>query len=345
MTDPANRLASEAEHAVDARRLAAMLALVLAMTLGANALAIRLSPVSERKHDGRIVRAKWDLASQGVPAGGIAVTGDSSGNFAVVAEILENELGRPTRNYCTYGRVLATGAGWFLDRAIERADGPPSLALVVLGSRTYALPPDGFAFPQVPIGFGAWRTRAPRVPLTPVETFQFAAARLLPLYAQHKSFELGITKGRWSIDPSVLPITERGDSILPRAYPDGVAPFADKVLAEIASLEGPVPSEREREALSGLVRDAEARGYDVVFVDGPIWSGLAARPEHVAFLGRAHAYLELLCASSDRAWRLPGPLQTFEPAEMENPYHLTRPAAERFSAELARRLETLGLPR
>ena len=105
------------------------------------------------------------------------------------------------------------------------------------------------------------------------------------------------------------------------------------------------PSEREREALSGLVRDAEARGYDVVFVDGPIWSGLAARPEHVAFLGRAHAYLELLCASSDRAWRLPGPLQTFEPAEMENPYHLPRPAAERFSAELARRLETLGLPR
>ncbi|MEM9379688.1 MAG: hypothetical protein AAGB93_07025 [Planctomycetota bacterium] len=345
MTDPANRLASEAAHPVDARRLAAMLVLALAATLGANALAIRLSPISERKHDGRIVQAKWDLASEGIPAGGIAVTGDSSGNFAVVAEILEAELGRPARNYCTYGRFLAIGAGWFLDRAIERSDGPPALALVVLGSRTYALPSDGFTFPQVPIGFGSWRTRAPRVPLTPLETFQFAAARLLPLYAQHRSFENGIRRGRWSIDPTVLPISERGDTVLPRAYPDGVAKFAEKVLGEIASMEGPVPSERERAALAGLVRDAEDRGYDVVFVDGPIWSGLAARPEHAAFLGDAHAYLDEICATSGRAWRLPGPLQTFEPAEMENPYHLVRPAAERFTAELVRRLETLGLPR
>ena len=345
MADTANRLASEVEHTVTARGFSVLLAVMFAVVLGVNALAIRLSPTSERKFDGYIVAEKWDLASEGAPAGGIAITGDSSGNFAVVTAVLEEQLGRPARNYCTYGRFLTTGAGWFLDRAIERADAPPSLALVVLGSRTYALHPGGFAFAQVPTAFGSWSSRAPHVSLPAAEMALIAVARLFPLYAQHKSFEHGIRRGFWRIDRSRLPIAPGGDSILPRAYPDGVAPFAEKVIGEMQAFEGPVPSERERRACEGLVRDAEERGYDIVFVDGPIWSGLAAREEHAEFLGRAHAFLDELCATSDRAWHLPGPLQTFEPVEMENPFHLTRGAAERFTRELAARLRALGLPR
>ena len=345
MADAADRAVHEAEHTVSARGLGALLLLAFAVVLGVNALAIRRSPVEERTFDGYTVGAKWDLATEGAPDGGIVVTGDSSGNFAVVASVLEEELGRSTRNYCTYGRFLATGAGWFLDRSIERSEGMPSLALIVLGSRTYALQPGGFAFAQVPTAFGSWSSRAPHVALTLAEMGQVAVARLLPLFAQHRSFEFGIRRGRWMIDTDILPITAGGDSILPRAYPEGVPKFAEKVIGEMQAFEGPVPSERERRAFEGLVRDAEDRGYDIVFVDGPVWSGLAARTTHAEFLGRAHVFLDELCATSEHAWHLPGPLQTFEPAEMENPYHLTRGAAVRFSRELSARLRSLGLPR
>ena len=91
--------------------------------------------------------------------------------------------------------------------------------------------------------------------------------------------------------------------------------------------------------MRGLVADAEERGYDLVFVDGPIWEGLATEPEHLAFLERVHGFLDEACAESERARRLDVPLQTFPAAVLENPYHLVEDAAVRFTARLADRLD------
>ncbi|MEM8713925.1 MAG: class I SAM-dependent methyltransferase, partial [Planctomycetota bacterium] len=74
-------------------------------------------------------------------------------------------------------------------------------------------------------------------------------------------------------------------------------------------------------------------------------SGMQAMPEQIELTRRANEYLDAICATSDRAWHLPGPPQTFDAAEMENPFHINRPAAERFTTEVARRLKELGLPR
>lgn len=341
-----DRLASEREHSTGAWPFAAMLALVGALVFGVNAAAIRLSPVSERTFDGRTVAVKWDLAGQGAPAGGVVVIGDSSGNFAVDTEVLEERLGVPARNYCTYGRFLNLGAGWFLDHALQGAEAPPSLVLVVMGTRTFALEADGFTFAQIPAPLGGWASRIPYVGLPLQEALQCAAARAFPLYAQHRSFEAGIRKGLWQIDPSRLPIGEGGTSVLPRAYPNGVPPFAEKVLGEFEAMgDGPIPSTRDREAMAGLVRAAEEGGFDLVFVDGPVWEGLAAREEHRAFLAEVHAHMDALCAGSARARRLTGGLQVFPKEVMENPFHLTGPAAAEFSAELAERLRAEALPR
>lgn len=342
--DPANRLADEHEHATSAARLATMLALVVALVLGVNALAIRLSPWEVRTNDGLTVHRKWDLASQGIPAGGIAVVGDSSGNFAVVASELEAELGAPARNLCTYGRFLVAGAGWFLDRAIECSDEPPSLVLVVLGSRTFALEADGYTLAQVPTGFGSWSGRAPHTDLGVQQMGEALVARALPLFAQHRSFERALLDGRWSIDPSVMRMDEDGSSILPFVYPPGVAPFAEKTVGELVAA-ARRPSDSDRAAIEGLVADADARGYDVVFVDGPVWSGLASRVEHQEFLAEVHAFIDETCARSPRAHRLGGGLQTFEAEVMENPFHLSRDAALEYTRELAARLRALGLPR
>lgn len=343
--DPSNRLAGELDHPVRAAGLAWVLLLAALVVFGVNAYAVAKSPASERTYDGMIVAKKWDLAAEGLSAEGIAVIGDSSGNFAVSTDVLETELGVPARNYCTYGRFQATGSAWFLDEAIAASESPPSLVLFVTGSRTFLLDPKGFEFAQIPIGWTETGTRLPGVGLGPLRTLQFLAARALPLFAQHKSFERSLLRGAWQIRADVLPVGPGGTTRLPGAYPDGVAPFAKSMLEEMSAAEGPVPSAREVAAIEGLVRDADERGYDLVFVDGPIWEGLVDRPGHQAFLAQIHASIDRACAGSERARRLDVPLQAFPATELENPFHIVPAAAARYTKELAQRLGFLGLPR
>lgn len=337
MADRVDRLAREEEHGTTPRALALLLVGAVLAVLAVNALAVRLSPASERTYDGMIVDRKWKLAGEGAPDGGVVVIGDSSGNFAVDAAVLAEALGAPAVNLCAYGRFQVSGAAWFLDEAL-RAGGLPATVVVVLGSRTFALDPGGAELAQVPIAPFEWSSRLPHAGLDAGRTAAFLRARALPLFDQAPSFEASTLGGRWHVDPAVLRVEPDGTTRLPRAYPDGVAPFAERLLEELAAVEGPVPSDRERRAVRGLVADAEERGYDLVFVDGPIWEGLATEPDHAAFLERVHGFLDEACAGSERARRLDVPLQTFPAAELENPFHVVPDAARRFTARLADQL-------
>lgn len=338
MADRVDRLAREEEHGTTPRALALLLVGVLAVVLLVNALAVRVSPASVRTYDGMVVDAKWTLAGKGAPEGGVVVIGDSSGNFAVDAGVLAEELGVPAINLCTYGRFQVSAAAWFLDEALE-SGGTPSTVLVVYGSRTFALDPGGNELAQVPIAPFEWSSRLPRAGLDAKRAAEFLRARVAPLFDQAPSFEASALSGRWEVDPDILRVEANGTTRLPRAYPSGVAPFAERFMDELAKVEGPVPSERERRAVRALVADAEERGYDLVFVDGPIWEGLEPNPEHREFLSGIHAFLDEACAGSERARRLDVPLQTFPATELENPFHIVPDAARRFSARLAEQLQ------
>ncbi len=343
--DPSNRLAGEQDHPMRASGIAWILGLTALLVFGVNAYAIAKSPASERAFDGMIVAKKWDLASQGIAPEGIAIIGDSSGNFAVSTDVLEAELGVPARNYCTYGKFQVTGSAWFLDEVIRASESPPSLVLFVTGSRTFLLDPTGSEFAQVPISWSESGTRLPGEGLGPLRTLQFLAARALPLFAQHKSFERSLLHGAWHIQSDLLPVQPGGTTLMTRAYPDGVAPFAKTMLEQMSAAEGPIPSAREAAAIEALVRDADQRGYDLLFVDGPIWEGLVDRPEHQAFLAKIHDCIDKACAGSERANRLDVPLQPFPNTELENPFHLVPAAAARYTTELARQLADRGLPK
>lgn len=338
------RLADEPEHQATKGGVFVTIALAFVAVVAVNAWAVRWSPASARSYDGLIVANKWDLASKGLEAGGIAVVGDSSGNFAVVASTLGEGLGAPAVNLCTFGRFIVTGARWSLDHLVASSKGPPSVALVVLGTQTFVKDVDGFTYGQMPVGVST--ARAGRAGLGTRESLQFAVARYFPLFTQSSGFSKAIREHQPSVDLSGLAIDPDGSAVLPYVQPDAIEPHArEKAIPEILGYEGPVPSEHDRAAIEQMIQDADARGYDIVFVDGPIWGGLATMPEQVELAAKANEYLDAICATSDRAWHLPGPVQTFEAAEMENPFHINRPAAERFTAEVVRRLKSLGLPR
>jgi len=340
---PQERLPGEIEPPATRRGLAVSLAVMVALVLAVNALVVRASPRATRTYDGKMVDAKWRLASAGGPGGGVLVVGDSSGNFGVDAAILAEELGAPARNLCTYGRFQVTGAGWLVDRAIETADAPPALVVAVFGARTFVLESDGFTMAEMPLAPLEWLGRTPGVGLGPVDALRFTAARAFPLFTQSRSIGRCLAQWEWRPDLSRLVIEDDGTGRIPSANPDGVPRFADRTIAEYEAHAGPVPSARERAAVRGLVADADARGYDLVFVTSPIWDGLVARPEQVRMEARITEFLEEACAASPRAHVLPGPPQTFPASEMENPFHLTTSSAAVFTRELAARLRAFGI--
>ncbi len=348
------RLVDEHEHATSGLKLALLLGLTIAAVLGVNAWAIKKSPVETRTYEGLTIAKKWELASAGAPAGGIVVVGDSGGNFGVVGSVLTESFGVEAVNLCTFGRFVMTGPRWMIDQAVESAEAPPALVLVIIGSQTLVKPtPDGFVLGQLPVSV---ETAAKGIAaVTNTELGQVAVSRYAPLYVQSETMggvfrdekypgPEGISK--FPIDPEALPIDPDGSSIILWNDPASLAPYTEKkALPEIRAHQGPIPTVRDRSAIERMIQDADSRGYDLVFVDGPIWNGLETKPEQIALVSQFHEYIDAICATSERAWHLPGPIPTFEAAEMQNPFHLMRPAALRYTAGVAARLQALGLPR
>ncbi len=337
------RLTDEHEYPATRMQVGFTLLFVLVAVLGVNAWAIKKSPTKERTYDGLIVDRKWSLASNGAPAGGIAVVGDSGGNYAVVGSVLKEALGVPAVNLCTYGRFVMTGARWMLNRSVEQAEAPPSVALVVIGTQTLVKDVDGFTFAQVPVPFG--EAASSSAGLAPKELAQFAFSRVCPLFTESVSFG-NLIRHDQVVDGSRLPMDADGSSSFVSNQFSKLPEYTEKTaIPEIEAHEGPIPTVRDRQTIEQMIQDADSGGYDIVFVDGPIWNGMVGLPEQVELMRQFHEYIDAICATSERAWHLPGGMQTFEAAEMENPFHLMRPAALRYSAELADRLRSIGLPR
>lgn len=346
------RLANEREHSSTALQLTVMIALTLAVVVGVNAWAIAKSPPSARKYDGLIVDTKWELASKGAPAGGVVVVGDSGGNFGVDGSVLAESLGVPVVNLCTYGRFLMTGARWMLEQSVESAQeresqssadpSSPSLALVMIGSQTLVKEPDGFTFAEMPVSVSVAASGG----LSPTEVAQVTVSRLFPLFTQSVTFAKVVRGEDLHFDPVNLPIAADGTATILSHYPDGIPSMVDtKVVPEIRAFEGPIPRVTDRAAIERMIQGADRGGYDIVFVDGPVWEGLVGYSEQVELMRQFHEYLDAICATSERAFHLPGPQQTFPKEDMENPFHLMPPAAKRFTAELGERLKEIGLPR
>lgn len=335
------RLPGEVEPAVSGRGVALLLPTVAALVLGVNQLAARAAPTSALSYDGKLVHTKWDLARDADMAGAAVVIGDSSACFGVDTDVLGAELGVPAYNLGTYGRFQATGAGWMLDEALRTSSGPPRVVIVVLGTRSFVLESSGDVFAQIPAGWLGLGSRVPGVALGPVMSLEFLGARALPLLFQHPIYARAIRNWEFERDLSALQIAPGGTGKIPEPNPRGVRAFAQRTLDEFEALGRPLVSPRERRAFEGLVKDAEERGYPLVFVDSPVWEELAREAAQVEALETLRGAIDAACEGAERATRLEGGPWTFTEQQMENPFHLTVDGARVYSERLGRALRPL----
>jgi hypothetical protein len=336
---PEARLPDEPPRTSTARAAAGTFGLAVLLVVAANLLTARAIEPPYLSPDRRIIGEKFNLLAE--RSADVVVVGDSSAAFGIDAEILSEELGRTASNLATFGRFEPAGAAWTLDAYIE-AHGPPEVAIVMLGARTWWLEAGGLDLAVLPLEAGYWRRREPTRSLPLRELGLFALARWVPLYVQHQVIARGVRTGRFGV-PEQPAIAADGTMALgeeearwanPRAY-------LDKTVApELATSRVPLRPEA-RAALEVLARRADADGFDLVLAQAPYWEALDELPAHAAVVAEVDTFLRSLAEGSPRVHVLSGAPRRYPTEAVENPYHLLAGPAREFTRTFAGEVRAL----
>ena len=305
-----------------------------AINLAAWVLAQRM-PLS---HDVNMTRSKWRILRESEPGLDCLVVGDSSGNFGVVPEVLEAELGWDTRNACTMGRFLSVGDAWMLREFID-LHGPPSHVVSVHAVRRWeeTLAPASLA--QVPLPFGFWN-EAPVLDLSWQDERDVFLARFLPLYSSHLSLARWLREGRVGIENPIA-ITDSGRGLLPKASPAGVTRKAIQFRKQLAARQELAIEPANVLALETMRDLADEYGFRLYLAHGPVFDGLAKTPAYRRYLKLLNAHLAGFAASSPNVEVVLRNPVRFDKGSMENPNHLVGDAPEAYTRRLAAALGAL----
>jgi len=290
-------------------------------------------------HDVFMARSKWDLVRRAEPKADCMVIGDSSGNFGVVPEVLDAELGWTTRNVCTMGRYLSMGDVWMLRESI-RLHGPPKRVISMHAVRRWEETLEPASMAQVPLPWGFWKEE-PALDLSWRDERDLFLARYVPLYASHLTFARAIKDGRWTLE-NPIEITQNGHSLLPNPNPFNVGRKTRQVLAQLAERKRLSLTPANVQALEALRDLAEEHQFDLYLAHGPVFEKLAEGRPYRRYLGYLNEYLEEFAAQSPRVQLLFSEPIRFKQQEMENPNHLVGDAANVFTRKLAEALRAAG---
>ncbi|HUP23852.1 MAG TPA: hypothetical protein VNB06_13030 [Thermoanaerobaculia bacterium] len=118
------------------------------------------------------------------------VLGDSSCAVGVQEELLSELLSAPVVNLCTTGDYLAVDDALMLETHLSRHDRAPVGVIIIhvydiwhrgINARLVA------SLPRIPLSWGFWWWREPRIPLSVSQAAHVTLSRGLPLYANNRS--------------------------------------------------------------------------------------------------------------------------------------------------------------
>lgn len=311
------------------------LAALIAMNFAAWAY-MRREPLS---HDAVMAHAKWELLR--APAGDVdtLIVGDSSGNFGVMPELLEKQLGWKAINVCTMGRYLAVGDAWMVQDWIER-NGPPARVISVHAVRRWEdeLEPQSIA--QVPLPFGFW-DRSPDLQLDWTDTRDLLMARYVPLYASSVSLSRALRTWTWRIE-NPIPVGARGHASLLHANPTNVQRKTGQTRRAISKSPALEMTGHNRAALNRLRDLSVQQGFELYLAHGPAYEGLVGAPGYQRHLWQLNDVLSELAATSENVHLVFTEPPAFPIDQMENPNHLVGPHPAGYTRALGDALAALS---
>lgn len=280
----------------------------------------------------RVIKEKWRLLlAQRQPADWL-VLGDSSGNQAVVPEVLGQALGGRALNLCTIGALGAWNDAWMLETHIDRV-GPPRHVVLVHVYQVWEGEKNVEGLAQVPLPYGYWRGVDPPMPLDRAETWRLVLDRYLPLHSQDRALAT-LVQYPWRVFGRPFEIEAQGLMVVTKPTPEVVLKDAEshrEYLSKRAfSLSAP-----NRAALERIGALAESHGFDVSVATGPVFEGLYADPSYRARLAKLDEALRQVASRHPRLRVVPGEPMTFRAEEMQNADHLVLASARRYTAFLA----------
>lgn len=315
------------------RQVRATIAGVLLLVALANAAAVILLDHRPVNLGYRIIKEKWRLLlAQREPADWL-VLGDSSGNQAVVPEVLGQTLGGRALNLCTIGALGAWNDAWMLDTHIDRV-GPPRHVVLVHVYQVWEGEKNVEGLAQVPLPFGYWRGADPPMPLDAAETGRLFLDRYLPLYSQDRALAT-LVQYPWRVFGRPFEIGPQGFMAVTKPTPEVVLKDAESHREYLAKREFSL-SAPNRAALERIGARAESHGFDVYVALGPVFEGLAADRAYRTRLAAVTQALTEVASRYTRLHVLGGEPMAFPAEQMQNADHLVETAARRYTERLAR---------
>ncbi len=275
---------------------------------------------------------KWELLLDLDRPVDILVLGDSSMNQGLDTDYIAETEQVSALNLATNGALISVNDVWMLERYLKDFGSP---ACVVVG-HTFDIWQSNLSYPsvaQIPIGLQPMLAAVSELPGDDKDVLKLVVAKYFRAYSENKSLRQ-ILMHPLSTDLSEeFQLSDSGFFAASQASPENVRKVSRRALTKIASRPF-APSQANKYSLERLVQLADEHGFRLYLVNGPIFHGLYAEPQVKEYLEGVNRFLSSYADKSEQVELIFAQPLTFGATEMQNPDHLVREAARRYTKAL-----------
>ncbi|MHC4215475.1 MAG: hypothetical protein ACYSWP_19105 [Planctomycetota bacterium] len=262
------------------------------------------------------------------------VLGDSSGNFGIVPEILDQSLNVRSINLCTIADMLTIGDSFTLRDYIE-GHGTPTGVLMVYAYNTWPRKGKIGAFAR-----SHWPMLKikKQLELDASGLIQLAIHRFFPIYSESTTLtSMSLMPRTAFLEGIPFKIEPNGFMPLPEPSP-GVLSDARHHLRQINEIE-PVISSANLAGLMEIANLADDYGFNGYLVSSPLYAEIWQDPKFRLYFSTIQTKIETIASEYDRLFYLHFDTDlTFPADKMENVDHVILPAAKVYTSRVAERI-------
>jgi hypothetical protein len=269
------------------------------------------------------------------------ILGDSSCDFGVLPDIVEEKLGGSAINLATGANYAPLYNAWMLDTYVKRL-GAPRNVIIVCTVRTYAVNASSDCVNQIALPWGFWENMEPKPSWIHDRNtlFLIAMDKYLPLYSQ-KSAISGILGEPGTIPRIYGMLFNRRDAgqyigvfagWANQGNPLKLAADSQSLLKLIQERPFEISSDNEQ-SICTIIKLAKQNNFKVYFVNSPIYDHVYNDPSYNIYFEKFSNDIDKYIDNKTTFLIFKRPM-TFTDLQMENPNHLIYSAAKIYTSSM-----------